>query len=212
MTVDYGTLIADKTNEGSIKNWVNNTLVPSGIVLSMAEEFIYRRLRVRQMLVVATGNMVADQDYVVTPDRYVGPRSFWISGVNRAKLAHKLLEDVEEARNYDTAGDPVSQKPKMFWCSDTRVNFECPALEVYPYRFTHYAQLAALGGDNETNFLTDRHPLLLTSACLWAANLWLRKGEDALYYQKLATDEIDTLNGEFGAEQGADLDLPVVVM
>ncbi len=211
MTIDYPTLMGGKTTEGSIKNWCNNAIVPSSILLPIAEQYIYRRLRVWQMLEIATGTMTISDDTETVPERYLAPRVMRITGLDSAPIVHKLPERVEELANYDSDGNRVNDKPLSFYVRGTEIQFDHTPDKTYPYRMLYYKEPAALDGSNTTNLLTTTHPRLLMSALLWAAHDWLRNNEERLYHERVVSDQINAANVESDAEQGASLELDVRV-
>lgn len=212
MTINYSTLMGGKTTEGSIKNWLNNSIVPSSIILILAEEYIYRRLRVWPMLEIATGTMTIGDDTETVPTGYLAPRVMRITGTDGAPIVHKLPERVEELANYDSDGDRVNDKPLSFYVRGTEIQFDHPPDKAYPWRMLYYKQLAKLSGSNATNLLTTTHPRLLMSALLWAAHDWLRNNDERLYHERVVNDQIDAANVESDAQQGAGLELAVVVI
>lgn len=208
--MDYTTLVADRDTAGSIKNWVSNSTIPSTTVLSEAEDWIYRRLRVRNMLAVDEGTMSTSNAYVALPTGFLASRSFWYSGTDKAELEHKTLTDIEAARTYDGAGVLASGKPNQFWVDGTNAYFSLTPDQAYSYRWWFYKQLDALSASNETNFLTDRHPRLLRCACLAFANEFMKQDGDKLYWLRLAEGEIEAVHRE-DDEVRWDLDISVVV-
>lgn len=206
----YGVLIADKRTDGSIRSWLNNDLVPALTVLHRAEAFIYRRLRVREMLATATGTIAASDDTLSLPDRYLAPRYLGITGTEAMEIKRKPLEEVERAFAYDAAGALVAGKPTIYCAHASVLQFDCPADADYPYRFVHYAEPAPLTTDNPTNVLTDRafNALFcvgMAYACEWAKE----DGKDEWLIKAAA--EIDTLNAEDDQEM-AGIEMAVRVI
>ena len=210
MTITYTMLVADKTTNGSIREWVNNSLIPSTLILTLAEQYIYQELRVREMLTLTIGQTIVGNDYVSLPANYRSPRSFWFSGAEKSKVRHKTLEYVEEHVQYETDGSVLQSKPQFYFANETQVRFEVRAKEVYPYRFWHYAAKAALASDNATNFLTERYALLLYYACAFQAYLWLRNEGEQAKYKALADEMIEKINIEADEEMGRDLEADIV--
>ena len=212
MSIDYPTLIAGKSTEGSIKNWINNSLIPSTIMLTMAEEYIYRQLRTWRMVEKTSSTvMTIGQRTVNQPAGYLWPRLFMITGVDKGQIKHKLAEDIELSTSYDSDGALVNGKPQGFYARGTVLEFDRPADKAYPYELLFYKQPDALDGSNKTNFLTDRHPRLIYNACLWAGYEWHRNHKETLYYKERTDEEIFIANQESDAEEGRNLELDVVV-
>lgn len=208
--MDYTTLVADRDTDGSIKNWVNNSTIPATTVLSEAENWIYRRLRVRDMLAVDEGTMSTSNAYVTLPTGFLASRSFWYSGTDKAELEHKTLTDIEAARVYDGSGNLASGKPNQFWVDGTNAYFSVTPDQAYGYRWWYYQQPTALGSGNTTNFMTSRNQRLLRCACLAFANEYMKQDGEKLYWLRLAEGEIEAIHRE-DDEVRWDLDVSVVV-
>lgn len=196
--MNYTQLVGLKTIEGSIRNWVNNDTVPTIDILKEAQDWIYERLRVREMVVTATGSMTISQDYVTEPTRFLAPIHFQIVGAYRGVLVEKTAAEVEAGFSYDGSGARVNNKPTMFHVAGARLQFNHPADIAYSYRLVHYAQLTDLAVANETNFLTERYGRLLRCACLAfatefmdhseASDRWLAKAEQMIAMHKQTAD------------------------
>ena len=212
MTIDYATLMGGKRTEGSIKNWANNALLPSSVFLTIAEEYIYRRLRVWQMLEIGTGTMTIGDETETIPTGYMAPKVMRITGTDAAELVHKLPERVEELANYDSDGDRVNDKPQSFYVRGTEIQFDNPPDKTYPWRMLYYKQPATLTGATKTNLLTTTHPRMLMSALLWAAHDWMRNNEERMYHERVVREQIDAANVESDAQQGAGLEVDVRVV
>lgn len=208
--MDYTNLVASKSTDGSIQNWVNNDSFSATTVLSEAEDWIFRRLRVREMLSIATGNMVVGQDYIAVPSDFVASRSFYYSGTEKVEIKHSTLDAIEAARSYDASGNVSQGKPTTFYVDSTNAFFPIAPNATFPYRWRYYGQPTALGPSNTTNFLTNQSPRLLRCICLAMANEFLKQDSDKLYWLRLAEGEIETLHVA-DDEVRWDLDVSVVV-
>lgn len=197
MAMSYTSLVADKDTDGSIKNWVNNSTIPSTTVLDEAEQWIYRRLRVRQMLTTATGNIAADATTLSAPTRFLAAKHLMITGANQDEIKMRSPEDVRRGWSYDSASARVTGKPQYFWEDGTTLTFDYKADQQYPYDLLYYETPASLASSsNETNFLTTRAPYLLRCACLGFANDFLKDKTERTYWLGMALGEIQTLNDE----------------
>lgn len=194
--MDYRTLVADKQVQGSIRNWVNHDRVPPTVVVQEAEQWLWRRLRVRQMLATATGTMSISSDTIALPTGFVGIKLLWITGTNKAKLILKTEQEVELAFEYDSAGARQNNKPRIYYVSASAIQMDQTADAAYPYRMLHYKQLDALSESNPTNFLTDRAPTLLRAACMGMANDFLKDDKEKTYWLAKAQGEINELHRE----------------
>lgn len=201
--MDYTSLVAAKSTSGSIKSWCNNDLVESDVALSEAEQWIYRRLRVRQMVSVADGAMTAASggDLQALPSDYIEPKWMGYRGLWTGEVAMKSISDIQNSRTYDGAGALATGRPLVYGVRGTTMEFPVQPDQAYTYRLVYYAQPAALSGSNLTNFLTSRAPRLLRCACMAFANEWMKKSDEKTYWLKLAMIEIEQLNSEADLEQ-----------
>lgn len=190
MVYTYSTLVADRDTAGSIKEWVNATDIPSTTILAEAEASIYRDLRVREMLTKSTGTLAAGASAIAlsTFPRYRQTYllKFTGEGGTREILAEPLtLPDVVEKIHWDANGDRVTGPPQ-FWATDAdNIVFDLEADQSYSYWFWYYQALESLSVSNETNFLTDKYPSMLRSACLMFAAEWRKDSQERAYYERM---------------------------
>ena len=194
--MDYTNLIAGKGVDGSIQNWINNDRVSATTVLTEAEAWIFRRLRVRQMIATQSATMTKDVDTVALPTGFRAPIWFTITGTEHQVLDMEPEQEVEAAFEYDGDGNRLSAKPQIFYVAATTLQMNAPALLAYTYRLVFYQTLTALGPTNGTNFLTDVAPRLLRCCCLAFASEFMKNDADREYWLAQAAGEIDTLNAE----------------
>lgn len=210
--MDYTTLVAAKTTEGSIKNWLNDSAVPATTVLTEAEAWIYERLRAREMLAAATGTISSAADTIAVPSGYRIGLILWITGVNKAKLSRRTIEEVEGAFEYDSSGARVSDKPSLWYAGASTIQFNCTADQAYPYRLIYWGTPTALGAGNTTNFLTSRYPRLLRLACLGIGYEWKKDvGQRDVAKLQEAAIEIELANQNADLEIGHSLEAPLVL-
>jgi hypothetical protein len=208
--MSFTILTGAKSVDGSIKNWINNSRVPAAVVLAEAEAWIYRRLRIREMLYTWIGVMVVSQEYVTLPSDYLQGRTLWITGTEKAEVRRRQLEDVEQARAYD-GSTLVTGKPRMFYADATTAQFEYAADQAYPFRARYYRQLPALSASNTTNVLTSKFPTLLRFACMASANSFMKDDEEKTYWEAKAAAEIAEIKIESDLEmQGLDARMEAV--
>jgi hypothetical protein len=198
--MDYTSLVADKSTSGSIKNWVNNSRVPADVILVEAEAWIYRRLRVREMLTRWTGTMTVGQESLTLPADYLQARTLWITGVERAQLKRALVEEVEARRAYDQNGALIRGKPHRFYADASTLQFEVAPDQAYPFRSVYYRQLPALGPSNTTNVLTAKFPTLLRFACMAMANSFMKDDGEKTYWEAKAAAELGEIKVESDLE------------
>lgn len=211
----YDELIGDRQTHGSIRNWINNSSIPSTTVLTEAQAWIYQRLRVRQMLKTDTGTLTAGTDDSITlPSDFRQPKTLMFTGTaTTGKWRPRLytLEEVLDAFEWDGDGNRTQGAPQRWAVDATKIQFEVVVDKAYPYRLDYYAALEALGPTNTTNFLTDEYPTLLRCACLFKAAEFLRAERDRAYWANQALREIAEADIESDKAQfeGADLEITV---
>jgi len=80
--MNYHQLTADKSTEGSIRNFVNQN-VPVAILIRQAESFLYRRLRVRDQLKTVSGTIAANASSVTLPTDYLAAKQVKLIGAQK---------------------------------------------------------------------------------------------------------------------------------
>lgn len=206
--MDYTTLVAGTASEGSIKNWLNDDTLPSATILAEAEQWIYRRLRVRQMLVTDEGTATASQASVPVDFGYLETRHLALTGTDKATLRQALMEHVESSITYDASGNRSTGKPTHYYDEGTALAFNVLTDKAYTYRHIYYDTPAALSTATTTNFLTARHPYMLRSACMMFATDFTKQDDRQLWEQR-AYNEIMQANRE-DDKRYRDLDLYIM--
>lgn len=164
---NYTTLTGSADTEGSIRNWVNVANVPATTVLTEAEAWLAPRLRLREMLTVATGTLTINGQTLALPTGFQSARHLKITGETAAQIIRRPLDVVEGMVGYDTTGAVTTGQPVAFYIRGSDIVFDCRADDDYPYQLIYYGKLAALvETSNETNALTERFPSLLRAACM----------------------------------------------
>lgn len=184
MAIDYSTLVAAKTTEGSIKSWVNRGDIPVTNILLEAEAFIFQRLRTREMLSETALTVLEDSNSVALPSDFLDPIEFkpyeWSYGLTYVNEA-----DVQRSR--DSSGNLFSGEPNSWTVLNDTLYTDVEASSDFSGMLLYYAQPEALSGTNETNFLTTRYPTMLRRACMKYAYEFMKDSE------RMQTEEILTL-------------------
>lgn len=200
--MDYETLVDTKNVEGSIRNWAVDNTVPAVDILTDAENWVYERLRVREMLVAATGTMSIGSDTISLPTRYRAPNHLMITGTEHADLVLKPADEVRRAWSYDGSGSRVNAKPQAYYIGASNIQMDATALKAYAYDFLHYAALAPLSSSNTTNVLTGRYSRILRTVCMGFAAEYQRHNEmrdhwlliaEAVINEARSTDDMDMI-------------------
>lgn len=195
--MSYTTLTGLKTVEGSIRNWVNDGTVPASVVLTEAEQFIYTRLRVREMRQLTEGT-IADGDTSLTlatvAPRYLEMITFNRAGDSKGIIRYFDEEQFEQRFVTDNLGNEYEGVPTECTVDGTTIRFNTEADQAYLYRLWYYARPEPLSVSNETNFLIEKHPKLIRHACLAHAYDFKKDMQSRDWHMKAAEMEIFEAN------------------
>ena len=209
----YADLVAAKTTDGSIKQWVNNSFIPATTILTEAQAWIYQRLRVREMLTSTTGSLALAADTITLPTRYKAPKFLMFtanSTVAKSVPTYRPVDFVVTQFEYDGSGNRTTGRPNLWGADATNLQFEKKADQAYPYYLLYYQSLAALSGSSTTNFLTDSYPRLLRATCSFMGFEFLKDTDRQVYWLKVAMGEISDANVAGDLElSGAELQMEV---
>lgn len=179
---DYSTLVAPKTVEGSIRNWVNRADIPATAILTEAEAMIYERLRTREMMIDIEFIFDIGTSSEPLPSALLDPIQFkpFTHGAKLPFVHEQAFPNIRDENGALYEGDPSC------WTIigiEAFVDVSC-ATE-FGGRLMFYAQPEPLGSGNPTNFLTQRYPTLLRNACLSRAYEHMKDSTRAMEYLKL---------------------------
>lgn len=175
--MDFTSLIADKSNSGSLKAWVNDAAIPSSEIIVDAESFVFEELRCWEMLTTTTALVfVSGSNLIALPSDFIAPLTFWITGDNKSELTNRDVRSVVQSIAYDN-GAIISEKPQSFYWDKTNFVFEKKADQAYPTYLVYYARPAALSVSNPTNFLTTKYSRMFRKALIGMCYEW--KKDDA---------------------------------
>lgn len=218
MPMTYSDLIAGKTNSQSIQAWVNNTTIPSTVILEDAEAYIYRSLRAVEMR--QPGAVAAIPAYAETfplPARtiQIEPPIF-IYGLTtgdygmKGRIVQVDPAELQANSHYGTDGAIESGLPNRYALIGTATAQLNRGWDgTYALRFHYWQRPSALGTDNETNFVTSRFPRMLRSACLAFANEWMKDAGEKDRWLAVCDAEIARANIEAEAILRRDLQATV---
>lgn len=185
--MDYPTLIASKTTDGSIRRWVNHADLDSVAILEDAQALIFQTLRVREMRSVFSDlTMAIGDSSKALPAGFLDPIRL-VDKTNNLRLRLKTEEWIEDRRCYDS-GILSSGTPFYFGIYGEALQFDLAYDAVATLRLVGYAAPAVLSVGAPTNFLTNRYPHVLRAACLARAYSFRNNDERAqAELQNLAT-------------------------
>jgi hypothetical protein len=170
MAISWTTLTAGKSTEGSIKNLINFSELPTTTILENAQGLIYQFLRVREMLERVEDTFADDAISDSLPARFREAKSIWLIGDNGADKRRLDIHphDTYEAKlEYDPDVEIPTRRagtPSFCTVTSTLILLDVKCDEDYPYAMWCYRGGAPLSASVETNFLTDRYPHILTEA------------------------------------------------
>lgn len=205
--MDYNSLTGSKSTVGSIAAWINSDSVLSSAptIVAEAESFVYRKLRHWRMLTKTTGSMVIGNDFISYPSDYLEAKILMITGVNKARLKRRTIEQVTNAYQYDGSGIRVNQQPVIYANDGSQLVFDSPSDQTYPYLLRYFQQPLALSGSNTTNFLTLFYPRLFRCAVMVGACEFMKEGGQGEfsrdYWAQQAIGEIGIAQAESDMEQ-----------
>lgn len=195
MGMTYTTLIADKSTSGSIKRWVNYSLLDVEQVVLEAQALIYQTLRVREMRFEFDNLAIASGDfYEPLPAGFLDPIALK-DITNNISLKLRSEDKIVHARSYDN-GVLIKSIPQRFAIYDEAIQFECAYESAATLNLVGYKRLDDLSASNNTNFLTNRYPHLLRVACLAQAYDFMSNTTKAQANLTMLSALIDKTNAE----------------
>lgn len=187
MAYNWTTLTAAKTTSGSIANWVNRSDLPTDNILLEAEAKIYERLRVREMLAIATLSVAADANTASLPADFIDPIEWRPYGWSQPILF--VSEGTLEAHR-DDDGNLFEGTPSRWSILNETAYVDVSCSETFSGKLMYYKRPTALSVSNETNFLTIRYPSLLRTACLATAYEHMKDMQNAATYLQMLEGKI----------------------
>jgi hypothetical protein len=165
--VNYATLIADKATAGSIRSWINHSLLDVVQIVEEAEALLAQTLRVREMRASTVLALAAGDSFEPLPAGFLDPIALR-DVTNQVTLRQRTESDLESLRRYDNAV-LAAGTPANYAIFDEALQFETQYEAAASLRLVYFRRWPPLAAAN-TNFLTDRYPHLLRTACLAQAH------------------------------------------
>jgi hypothetical protein len=192
----YQILTGDKNIEGSIKYFVNHSLVPSIRILASAQSFIYSHIRVREMKALQTGTLAIGETTLDLPADYLAPIFFGLSGDYQSRIDVLDEELFESALPVQTDGTLYSQTPRSCTIDGSLIRFDAAMDQAYLYRLRYYKTPASLSASVQSNFLSTRYEHLLEAMCKYYAYMHRQQSDKAGDWMQIAMDAINQANIE----------------
>ena len=149
--MNYHQLTADKSTEGSLRNFVNQN-VPVAILIRQAEAFLYRRLRLRDQLTTVGGTISSGASSVALPNDYLAAKQVKLTGANNSVLTRKLPEVLQASITYSSGNTRTTGVPTQYYTDGSNINFNLVANAVYNYEMIYFNEPAALTSSIQKTF------------------------------------------------------------
>lgn len=190
--MDYASLTGTKGATGSIRTWINKD-VPADEILTDAQAYIFRRLRVREMLTSTTGTLTASATSLALPPRYLATARLRVTTPATFDLDRVTVEEIDDMRVYDSTGAVQTGQPDRFGVAGTSAEFAVAADQQYTLAWRFWQEPAALSTATTTNWLTDKAPRLIRAVCLAFANEYMKDDAEKNHWLEVADVEMRQL-------------------
>lgn len=197
MPMSYAQLTGDKSTPGSLKYMVRHSEIPSEYCLERAQDTIFQRLRVREMIARAEGTIATGASTLAVPSDMLHPIFFGRRGPYKGRIAILDQEHFEQRVGEDDTASVYDGTPTICTFDKSLFYFDAKADQDYPYRLWYMQRPAALSAGNQTNFLCDRYGNILEAMAKHYA--WKDRNDDGKAADELqaAMAFIADANGEF---------------
>jgi len=157
---DYGTLkahLADTLNRDDL-----TSVIPQFVEFAMAD--LNRKLRVRQQMVRAQGDVFSGNDKIRLPANFLAMRNIQVNTDPVRGLEYATPERMDELRQSYNGG--ANGEPVYYTVMGDNI-FVVPTPDgTYQLEIGYYRDIPTLTSDSDTNFLITDHPDLITYGSL----------------------------------------------
>lgn len=157
---DYGSLkahLADTLNRDDL-----TSVIPQFVEFAMAD--LNRKLRVRQQMVRAQGNVFSGNDKIRLPANFLAMRNIQVNTDPIRGLEYATPERMDELRQSYNGG--ANGEPVYYTVMGDNI-FVVPTPDgTYQLEIGYYRDIPTLTSDSDTNFLITDHPDLITYGSL----------------------------------------------
>jgi hypothetical protein len=166
--MDYTTLVAAKTTEGSIKNMINFSDLPVEVILTNAQSLMFSFLRVREMKERTTDSFTTGDTTDTLPTGFLEPVGNQIEFTGEWQGSSIVIlpeEEYEQSRIYDPDNLTLLLETTPTACAltGTQILLNARCDQTYNYALWHYKSPTVLSSTNTTNWVTNRYPHVLTN-------------------------------------------------
>jgi hypothetical protein len=178
--VDYNTLAGAKSLEGSLKYWVNHSELPVGEIITDAQNEVYSRLRVREMLASASLSIAVNDSTAPLPSGFLDPLSLLDQWGDDIVL--RDLRVLRRLRSFDSTGTLIVGPISNYAINGTTILFDMASNATTTFPLDYFQKPTVLSAGNPTNFLTTRYSHLFRAALLKHAYAFRKAFDEARIY------------------------------
>ena len=164
----------------AVGTWLNRTDLASYIpdFIALAEERIYRNLRVKAMETALSETIASG--VIAVPSDYIELKSAYVDGSPACFLERASVEDI-----YTKYPDRSAEgKPAYIAREGSNFIFGPYPDSAYTIKGIYYARLAALSATNTTNWLTTNAPSLVLFGALCEAAPFLKDDQRIIVWEQ----------------------------
>jgi hypothetical protein len=168
--MNYTTLTASKSTAGSIRYWINHAEIDVDQILEDAQALLWQTLRTREMRsAFADLSMSVGDSTKALPTGFLDPIGLWDITNNMRFGGPKTEEQLQNRRTY-TSAVLDSGTPGYYAIFDELLQFDSKFSAATTLKLIGFKSLTLLSSGNTTNFLTNRYPHILRTACMAMAH------------------------------------------
>jgi hypothetical protein len=124
MSMNYSSLVGDKTTVGSIARWTNYSKLDPITIVDEAQSLLYGLLRTREMLADFSFSLAEGNAHIALPTGLLDPIGrIRLISLN-VEVRHKDSNYIQSARNYDETSGTLGADPFTTANGSTSVNVE----------------------------------------------------------------------------------------
>lgn len=139
-------------------------------IIELAEDQIYKDLRVREMIATYSSTLVVGDRTLALPVRFLEAIPFGTNTVtNGVQWPIEYAIDAVDDRN-------ISGRPRQF-CVTTEIEFDVKPDFAYAFEMQHFAQPAKLTEATNTNAILTAYPSIYFYAVMWQVNEYSKELE-----------------------------------
>lgn len=174
--MDFDTLTAAKTVNGSIARWLNTAEVDAEEIVAETEDWLSQRLRVRRMQERTTVTLLTGESQLELsssiPD-FLDPMGIRVQGEG-TWLRYVAEDAIDDLRQEDEDGALSETTPSAFTIIGNTVYFDVEADEDYTLIVLYYARPPALSASQQTNLYTEQYRPLFKAAAMGFGYVFLK--------------------------------------